>query len=253
VRITFLGTGTSQGVPVIGCDCTVCRSEDPRDNRLRTSVHIYHQQKSFVIDTGPDFRQQMLREKILELDFILFTHHHKDHVAGMDDIRSYNFRSNRAMPIYASQDTLLQLKAEFPYVFTPHGYGGAPKIEVNEIRNHPFHANGLKITPLEVLHHKLPVFGFRIGDFAYITDASQIPEKEVEKIRNVKILVINALQKSPHVSHFTLHEALDEIKRINPGEAYLTHISHRMGRHAKVSPELPPNVSLAYDGLKIEI
>jgi phosphoribosyl 1,2-cyclic phosphate phosphodiesterase len=253
VRITFLGTGTSQGVPVIGCDCPVCRSGDSRDNRLRTSVHISHQKKSFVIDTGPDFRQQMLRENILELDFVLFTHHHKDHIAGMDDIRSYNFRSNRAIPIYAGQDTLLQLKAEFPYVFTPNGYGGAPRIEVNEIRNRPFLADGIEILPVEVLHHKLPVFGFRIGDFAYITDASQIPEKEAEKIRDVKILVINALQKSPHISHFTLTEALNEIKRIHPGKAFLTHISHRMGLHEKVSSELPAHVFLAYDGLKIEI
>lgn len=253
MRITFLGTGTSQGVPVIGCDCRVCRSEDSRDKRLRTSVHVFHQQKSFVIDTGPDFRQQMLRENILDLDFVLFTHHHKDHVAGMDDIRSYNFRSKRALPIYAGFDTLLQLKAEFPYVFSPQGYGGAPRVEVNEIQNNPFRAGNIDVIPVEVFHHKLPVLGFRIGDFAYITDASCIPEKEMEKIINVKMLVINALQKTPHMSHFTLNEALLEIKKINPGMAYITHISHRMGCHETVCRELPQNVSLAYDGLKIDL
>ena len=253
MRITFLGTGTSQGVPVIGCDCLVCRSEDPRDNRLRTSAHITHLDKSFVIDTGPDFRQQMLREKINYLDFILYTHHHKDHIAGMDDIRSYNFRLNKAIPIYASFDTILQLKNEFPYVFTPHGYGGAPRIEVHEIHNQPFAVQNFEIIPVEVFHHKLPVLGFRIGQFAYITDANSIPGKELEKIKNIKVLVINALQKSPHVSHFTLDEALEEIEKINPDQAYITHISHSMGLHEEVTRELPDHVSLAYDGLKIEI
>ncbi len=253
MRITFLGTGTSQGVPVIGCDCRVCRSDNPKDNRLRTSVHINYKQKSFVIDTGPDFRQQMLREKIINLDFILYTHHHKDHIAGMDDIRSYNFRSKKAIPVYASFDTILQLKNEFPYVFTPQGYGGAPRIEVHEIHNQPFTVQYFEIIPVEVLHHQLPVFGFRIGEFAYITDANRIPAKELEKIKNVKVLVINALQKSPHVSHFTLNEALEEIEKINPEKAYITHISHRMGLYDEVSRELPDHVSLAHDGLKIEI
>ncbi len=253
MRITFLGTGTSQGVPVIGCDCRVCRSEDPRDNRLRTSVHIFFQKKSFVIDTGPDFRQQMLRGKIINLDFILYTHHHKDHIAGMDDIRSYNFRLNKAIPIYASFDTILQLKNEFPYVFTPHGYGGAPRIEVHEIHNQPFMVQNTEVIPVEVFHHKLPVFGFKIGQFAYITDANSIPEKELEKIKNVKVLVINALQKSHHISHFTLSEAIEEIGKIDPQKAYITHISHKMGLHEEVSRELPSHVSLAYDGMQIEI
>jgi len=253
VRITFLGTGTSQGVPVIGCDCPVCQSNDPKNNRLRTSVHITHLGKSFVIDTGPDFRQQMLRENILDLDFILYTHHHKDHIAGMDDIRSYNFRLKKAIPIYAGFDTLMQLKNEYPYVFTPHGYGGAPRIEVNEIHNHPFRAQNIDVIPLEVFHHKLPVFGFRIDDFAYITDASSIPATELDKIKNVNVLVINALQKSSHISHFTLREALEEIEKINPGIAYITHISHKMGLHEDVTKELPTHVVLAYDGLKIDL
>lgn len=248
-----MGTGTSQGVPVIGCTCKICRSADPKDNRLRTSVHIEYKEKSFVIDTGPDFRQQMLREKIVDLDFILYTHHHKDHIAGMDDIRSYNFRLNKAIPIYASFDTILQLKNEFPYVFTPHGYGGVPRIEVHEIHNQPFKVQNLEVIPVEVFHHKLPVFGFKIDRFAYITDANSISEKELEKIKNVKVLVINALQKSPHISHFTLNEALDEIEKINPKKAFITHISHKMGLHEEVIKELPDHVSLAYDGLKIDI
>jgi phosphoribosyl 1,2-cyclic phosphate phosphodiesterase len=206
-----------------------------------------------VIDTGPDFRQQMLREEILKLDFILYTHHHKDHIAGMDDIRSYNFRLHKAIPVYASFDTLLQLKNEFPYVFTPDGYGGAPRIEVHEIHNRPFSVQNIEIIPVEVFHHKLPVFGFRIGDFAYITDANYIPEKELDKITNVRVLVINALQKTSHISHFTLDEALEEIEKINPEKAFITHISHRMGLHEEVTRELPDHVSLAYDGLKIEI
>jgi phosphoribosyl 1,2-cyclic phosphate phosphodiesterase len=194
----------------------------------------------------------MLRENIRNLDFILFTHHHKDHIAGMDDIRSYNFRLKKAIPIYASFDTLLQLKNEFPYVFTPHDYGGAPRIVANEIHNHPFTVQNIDVIPVEVFHHKLPVLGFKIDDFAYITDANSIPVAEIEKIKNVSVLVINALQKTPHISHFTLHEALEEIEKINPRKAYITHISHRMGLHEEVTKELPSYVSLAYDGLKIE-
>ncbi len=251
--VTFLGTGTSQGIPVIGCHCKVCRSANPKDNRLRTSIHINHQQKSFVIDTGPDFRQQMLRENILDLDFVLFTHHHKDHIAGMDDIRSYNFKLKKSIPIYANHDTIRQLENEYPYIFSPNGYGGAPRIDVNEIHNDPFIAEEINIIPFKVLHHQLPVVAYRIDRFTYITDANQIPETELKKIKGTQVLVINALQKTHHISHFTLDEALNEINKINPERAYIIHLSHKMGLHDEVSRELPPHVFLAFDGLKLEI
>jgi len=253
LTITLLGTGTSQGVPVIGCGCEVCISENPKDNRLRTSIHIEIENKSIVIDTGPDFRQQMLREKITNLDAVIFTHHHKDHVAGMDDIRSFNFLQEKPMPIYANNSTKEQLQKEFQYVFNPNGYGGAPRVLYNEITNYPFDIEGIPIKPVEVFHHKLPILGFRIQDFTYITDANYISDEECEKIIGSKVLVINALQKKPHISHFTLDEAIQQIEKINPGKAYLTHISHKMGLHAEVSKQLPENTYLAYDGLKITL
>lgn len=251
--VTFLGTGTSQGVPVIGCNCEVCSSTDPADNRLRSSVHILANELSIVIDTGPDFRQQMLREKIKVLDAVLFTHHHKDHVAGMDDIRSYNFMSRKAIPVFANHTTKEQLVKEFEYVFEPNGYGGGPKVLIQEINGTPFHFGNLEITPIEVFHDELQVFGYKIGDFTYITDANYISDKEVEKIYGSRILILNALQRNPHPSHFTLDEALKHIEKINPGEAYLTHISHKMGLHKEVTSLLPSNVHLAYDGLKLKI
>lgn len=253
MTITFLGTGTSQGVPVIGCDCGVCTSSDPADNRLRSSVHILVEDKSIVIDTGPDFRQQMLREKIRFLDAVLFTHPHKDHIAGMDDIRSFNFLLKKAIPVYANKITREQLINEFPYVFEPNGYGGAPRILLNEISDEPFYIEGLQIIPVRVLHDKLAVLGYRIGNFAYITDANFISEASLEKIYGTKILVLNALQKNPHPSHFNLDQALNEIERIKPEKAFLTHISHNMGLHASVSKKLPDNVYLAFDGLKLNL
>lgn len=251
--ITFLGTGTSQGVPVIGCNCKVCTSKNPADNRLRTSVHILYDRKSIVIDTGPDFRQQMLREKISFLDAVLFTHHHKDHIAGMDDIRSFNFLLKKAIPVYANKITKDQLINEFSYVFVPNGYGGAPKILLNEITSDPFFFEDMKITPIEVYHDKLLVYGYRIGDFTYITDANYIRNEEYNKFKGTKILVINALRKQTHPSHFTMDEALVQIKKINPDQAYLTHISHNMGLHDEVSQDLPDNVYLAFDGLKLNL
>lgn len=251
--ITFLGTGTSQGVPVIGCNCKVCTSKNPADNRLRTSVHILYDRKSIVIDTGPDFRQQMLREKISFLDAVLFTHHHKDHIAGMDDIRSFNFLLKKAIPVYANKITKDQLINEFSYVFVPNGYGGAPKILLNEITSDPFFFEDMKITPIEVYHDKLLVYGYRIGDFTYITDANYIRDEEYNKFKGTKILVINALRKQTHPSHFTMDEALVQIKKINPDQAYLTHISHNMGLHDEVSQDLPDNVYLAFDGLKLNL
>jgi phosphoribosyl 1,2-cyclic phosphate phosphodiesterase len=251
--ITFLGTGTSQGVPVIGCRCRVCTSNDPKDNRLRSSVHILIDDKSIVIDTGPDFRQQMLRGKIDFLDAVLFTHHHKDHIAGLDDIRSFNFLQKKAIPVFANHVTKEQLINEFSYVFKPNGYGGAPRILLNEVFDEPIFFEDLKIIPVEVYHDRLPVFGYRIGDFSYITDANYIPEKACQKVYGSRILVINALQKKSHPSHFTLEQALVQIEKIKPGKAFLTHISHNMGLHEEVSKDLPDNVYLAYDGLTLNL
>ena len=251
--ITFLGTGTSQGVPVIGCDCPVCQSKNPKDNRLRTSVHISIDDISIVIDTGPDFRQQMLREKIRKIDAILFTHHHKDHVAGMDDIRSFYFRQKTEIPVYANATTIQQLKVEFPYVFNPGSYKGIPRISINEINNKPFNINGIRIQPIELMHDKLIVLGFRIDNFTYITDANFIGDSSAELIKDTASLVINALRREKHPSHFSLDQALSEINRIKPESAYITHLSHRMGLHDEVLKELPKNVFLAYDGLKITV
>jgi phosphoribosyl 1,2-cyclic phosphate phosphodiesterase len=251
--ITFLGTGTSQGVPVIGCDCRVCKSVNPKDNRLRTSVHLNVNDTSLVVDTGPDFRQQMLREQIRRLDAILFTHQHKDHVAGMDDVRSFYFRQRKEIPVYANAATIQQLKNEFGYVFNPGDYKGIPKLKIIEIHDMEFEIAKISIRPFEVSHYKSKVLGFRIGDFTYITDANKIGVKAAKIIEGSKVLVINALQKEQHPSHFTLAQALAEIKRFNPEKAYLTHISHRMGLHDEVSEELPENIFLAWDGLKLSI
>ncbi len=208
---------------------------------------------SLVIDTGPDFRQQMLREKIRKIDALLFTHHHKDHVAGLDDIRSFYFRQKSEIPVFANTQTIDRLKAEFPYVFNPGNYGGAPKINVHEIGYEIFDFGGICIQPVPVKHDSLTVLGFRIGDFTYLTDANYIDNRAASLIKGTEILVINALQKEKHPSHFTLEEALIEIKKLDPKTAYLTHMSHRMGMHKAVSKELPKNVFLAYDGLKINV
>lgn len=253
MRVTFLGTGTSQGIPVIGCECPVCQSIDFRDKRFRTSIHIEIGGQSFVVDSGPEFRLQMLREGIVRLDALIFTHEHKDHTAGMDDIRPFNFRQNKDIPIYGTLPVINQLKSEFSYVFSENKYPGAPGVEVNEISNTPFEINGIKVIPIQVYHHKLPVFGYRIADFTYITDANYIPEEEIEKIRGTRVLVLNALQINAHISHFNLSEALEMVDRIQPERAYFTHISHRLGRSEEIENSLPPNVSLAYDGLKVQL
>lgn len=253
MNITFLGTGTSQGVPVIACTCEVCHSLDYRDKRLRVAVHIEVEGKSFVVDTGPDFRQQMLRERISSLDAILFTHEHKDHTAGLDDVRAYNFYQQRDMPVFAREQVLQQLKQEFAYAFTEKKYPGIPQISLNTIVNEPFLVEGVKVIPIEGIHYKLPVFGFRIGDFTYLTDLNYISEQELKKVKGTKVLVVGALQKQKHLSHFNLEEALDLIAVIHPEKAFLTHISHRMGLHREVEEELPANVKLAYDGLRISV
>lgn len=253
MKITFLGTGTSQGVPVIGCDCPVCSSLDFRDKRTRSAIHVEVEGKSIVIDTGPDFRSQMLREKIHQLDAVLFTHEHKDHTAGLDDIRPFNFSQKKDMPIYGTKKVLNQIKKEFAYIFEEIKYPGVPSVIPNEIVNESFLVENIPVLPIQVMHYRLPVFGFRIKDFTYITDAKYIDKKEIEKIKGSKILVLNALQKTHHISHLTLDEALEMAEMIQPEQAYFTHISHKLGSHQEIEAQLPPQVRLAFDGLKIEI
>jgi phosphoribosyl 1,2-cyclic phosphate phosphodiesterase len=253
VRIKVLGSGTSQGVPVIGCDCDVCRSLDYRDKRLRASIHIEVNDKSLVIDSGPDFRQQMLRERIKKLDALLFTHEHKDHTAGMDDIRSFNFLQRRDMPIYAQAHVLDQLKREFAYVFAESKYPGVPQVEVHTIKNSAFHIDDIEVMPIEVMHYKLPVFGYRIKDFTYITDMKTISDREFSKLEGTQVLIVNALQKTPHISHLTLDEAIEFAERVQAKKTYFTHLSHKMGRHADVAQELPSGIEIAYDGLEINL
>lgn len=253
MTITFLGTGTSQGVPVIACTCPVCLSNDKHDKRLRTSILIESDNKVISIDAGPDFRYQMLREKVMHLDAIVFTHEHKDHVAGMDDIRAFNYKQQGPVDIYADERVQLALRREFPYIFDNHGYPGIPQITLHTVNLQPFNIGDVHFTPIEVMHYKLPVKGYRIKNFTYITDAKTVSETEKEKIRGTKTLVINALQKETHISHFTLDEAIAFAREIGAEKTYLTHISHRLGKHADISKELPDGIELAYDGLKLNI
>lgn len=249
MRITFLGTGTSQGVPVIACDCHTCTSDDKRDERLRTSLLLETDKMNIVFDAGPDFRQQMLRVKLARLDAIILTHEHKDHIAGMDDVRAFNYKSQDAIDIYAEERVQKAVIQEYTYVFAEHQYPGIPKMRLNPIPDDPFKIDGLEITPLRVFHYRLPIYGFRIGSFAYITDANYIPEESKEKLFGVKYLVINALRREKHISHFSLMEAINHIREISPRRAFITHVSHQMGRYADVEKELPPGITLAYDGL----
>ncbi len=249
MKITFLGTGTSQGVPVIACDCEICRSGDENDRRLRTSILIEKDNTVLVVDAGPDFRQQMLREKVKKLDAILLTHEHKDHIAGMDDVRAFNYLSNDAIDIFAEERVQKAVRKDYSYVFAEYQYPGIPKMRLNTINEDNFTVDGVVLTPLRVYHYRLPVYGFRTGDFAYITDANYVPEETKEKLFGVKYLVINALRKEKHISHFCLREAIDFIREISPRKAYITHISHQMGLHREVSETLPPGIMLAYDGL----
>lgn len=253
MKVTFLGTGTSQGVPVIACPCPVCVSDNKKDKRLRTSVFIETENKKFVIDTGPDFRQQMLREGIKELDAILYTHEHKDHIAGLDDVRAFNFIHQRAIDVYLEDRVIPAIKREFSYIFSENKYPGIPRINLKMIDTLSFEAGGIKILPIRAFHYRLPVLGYRIGDFTYITDANYIPEEEKEKIIGSQFIVINALRKEKHISHFTLSEAVKLINEFSPRRGYITHISHQMGLHEEVQKELPPNILLAYDGLSVEI
>jgi phosphoribosyl 1,2-cyclic phosphate phosphodiesterase len=252
-QVTFLGTGTSQGVPVIACNCAICTSKDHRDNRLRTSIMVSEGGKNVVIDSGPDFRQQMLRENVKALEGIVFTHEHKDHIAGLDDVRGFNYFNQWRAQVYCTGAVQEALKREFAYAFADFKYPGIPEIDLNLIDINPFEVGGIGFRPIEVIHLKMPVFGYRIGDFTYITDANYISEKEKEKIKGSKILVLNALRREPHPSHFSLDEALELIHELEPETTYLTHISHQLGLHAEVQQELPDGVFLAWDGLKINI
>jgi phosphoribosyl 1,2-cyclic phosphate phosphodiesterase len=253
LKVTFLGTGTSQGVPVIACDCEVCRSIDYRDNRTRTSIHVEVDGKSIVFDTGPDFREQMLRERINHLDAVIYTHEHKDHTAGLDDVRSYNFKQQMDMPIYGRKSVLEQIQREFAYIFAANKYPGIPKVKLHEIDNKPFQVEGIDIKPVDVMHYKLPVFGYRIKDFTYITDVNHIPDDEKDKIRGSKVLVLSALQRKTHLSHFNLEQAVEMVEELEIPQAYFIHMGHRMGLHSKVEKELPSGMELAYDGLQIEL
>ena len=251
MKLTFLGTGTSQGVPVIACDCGVCLSPDLRDKRLRSSVMITINNLNYLIDCGPDFRQQMLREKIKDIRAILFTHEHKDHIAGMDDVRAFNFKHQKDMDVYCDMNVQKALFREFPYVFNDNKYPGVPEVNIHQINsNKSFNIDGNLFTPIEVMHYKLPVLGFRVNDLTYITDAKTISRKEIEKIKGTRVLVVNALRISEHISHFNLKEALSFINEVKPEVAYLTHVSHLMGRTEDVEKQLPDKVMLAYDGLQ---
>jgi phosphoribosyl 1,2-cyclic phosphate phosphodiesterase len=251
--VTFLGSGTSQGVPLIGCQCPTCLSEDLRDRRLRASIMIESDHTRIVIDSGPDFRQQLLRERVKTLDAVVFTHEHKDHIAGLDDVRAFNYLQNKNVPVYASEQVQLALKREFAYIFSGNDYPGIPKIDLITIHHSSFIIGDIPIIPINVWHYKMQVKVFRIKDFTYITDANKIEAAEKEKIKGSKIIVINALRKEPHISHFTFQEAIDFIAEMQPEQAYFTHISHQLGKHEDIEKELPNNIRLGFDGLKFLI
>lgn len=251
MKVTFLGTGTSQGIPVITCNCVVCQSADHRNKRLRVSVLLEMGDKTIVIDSGPDFRYQMLRANVKDLDAILYTHEHKDHVAGLDDIRPFNYLLKKNIDIYATERIQQALRREFSYIFAEVHYPGLPQIDMHTISDEVFKIGKTEIIPLNIMHYKLPILGFRVHDFTYITDAKTISEETIAKVKGTKVLVVNALQHEEHISHFTLQEAVDFAKKIGAEMTYLTHISHNLGLHEEVEKELPENIKLAYDGLSI--
>lgn len=253
MKLTFLGTGTSQGVPVIACRCRVCRSVDERDRRLRTSALLTTDDgKHILFDIGPDFRQQMLRQKVESLDAIMVTHAHRDHVAGLDDVRSFNYVQHKNMDVYLNAIAKHALMRDYGYIFEHHEYPGLPEADLHEV-DAPFVAAGVTVIPLKAMHKDLPILAFRVGEMAYFTDANFIAPEELEKLKGVKVMVINALRREKHFSHFSLPEALEVIDKVQPERAYLTHISHEMGLHAEVEKTLPQGVFLAYDNLEVEI
>ena len=253
IKIRFLGTGTSQGVPVVACPCAVCSSTDKKDKRLRSSILIETDNKIFTVDAGPDFRYQLLREKITRLDGILITHNHKDHIAGLDDVRAFNYLFRKPMDIYASVRDQNAIKKEFSYAFSDSKYPGVPSFHLHTIDENRFSIGSISIQPLPALHLSMEVLGFRIGDFAYITDTNYIPPSTLKHLLNCKVIVLNALRKEKHVSHYNMEQAVRVLEFLRPEKAYLTHISHLLGFHKEVEKELPDFIHLAYDGLRLEI
>lgn len=253
MNITFLGTGTSQGIPMIACDCDVCNSADPRDKRLRTALMVEASGERIIIDVGPDFRAQMLRHRVKSISGVLLTHEHNDHIAGIDDLRSFNFAMHNQVHIWAESRVIDTLKNQYPYVFAEIKYPGTPDLSLHKLHETPFRIGHLEIIPIRLMHYKLPVLGFRIANMAYLTDVSRIPDEEFEKLQNLELLIIDALRIKPHISHFNLEQALETIKIVKPKKALLTHISHFLGKHAEVQKLLPPNVQPAYDGLTVQL
>ncbi len=251
LTITFLGTGTSSGVPMIACSCAVCTSADQKDVRLRSSILVQSDTTTIVVDTTPDFRTQMLRAGIKNLDAVLFTHPHKDHIAGLDDVKAFNYFQQQPMKVYANELTQTALKREFSYVFAEQKYPGIPEISLHEIPDETFLIGDIPVTPIRVWHLKMPVLGFRFGPFTYITDANRIEEAELQKVRGSSAMVLNALRHEKHISHFTLNEAIALVQELGVPEAYFTHISHQLGKQADINPSLPPGIQLAYDSQQL--
>jgi len=253
LRITFLGTGTSGGVPMIACDCAICTSKNEKDKRLRSSILVQSERTTLIVDTTPDFRSQMLRENVKKLNAVVFTHPHKDHIAGLDDIRAFNFFQKKPVEVYANKLTEEALRREFYYIFSEKRYPGIPDIILHTIPDETFKVGDIPVIPILVHHLKMPVLGFRFGKFTYITDANRIEDEEKEKIKGSEILVVNALRQKEHISHFNLQQAIDLVTELKIPTAYLTHISHQMGLHEEVNNQLPPNIQLAFDGLQIKV
>lgn len=253
IRITFLGTGTSSGVPMVGCTCEVCTSTDHFDNRLRSSVWIQSETTSFIIDTTPDFRYQMLRANVPRVDAVLYTHAHKDHTAGLDDIRGYNYIQQQAIPIYCTKATERQIRAEFAYAFAEPKYPGVPDLFFSTVEADLFFVGDIPVQPIQVWHFKMPVLGFKIGDFVYITDANKIEDSQLHFLQNAKVLVLNALRHDAHISHFTLQQAIDLSASVKAQQTFFTHISHQLGIHSQINITLPPSMQLAYDGLTLQL
>lgn len=253
MKVTFLGTGTSQGIPVIACECDVCRSNDPRDKRLRTALMVEEGNDRIVIDTGPDFRQQMLTNKVKHISAVLITHEHNDHIAGLDDLRSFNFATGKSVPIWAEERVLDVITNQFPYVFAENKYPGVPDLSLNKIDGQSFQIGNLTVEPIRLMHYKLPVYGFRIANVAFLTDVSSIPDQEWGKLKDLDILIIDALRIKPHISHFNLEQALDVINKVKPKKSFLVHMSHYIGKHSDIVKILPENVFPAWDGIQLTV